>query len=167
MSLTKKAQAYLALLTVATLLIVTSSGSGQRPQADATAPTATGKVIAFEGDKSLTVEVKKRGGQVEKVEFAIVKDRTKVELLGTTKAIEIGTEVRVWADKDNPKAAARSYSSVRPGSNPRGSGWATCAGNWSSIAGSGRVSWRSKNSVTAVTAPATATPAIPIAATFT
>jgi hypothetical protein len=89
------------------LLIVSSSGSAQRPKADAGPPTATGKVVLYEVGKSIAVEVKQRGGQTKKLEFAIVKDKTKVELQGATRAIEVGTEVRVWADKDNPKAAAR------------------------------------------------------------
>ena len=40
-----------------------------------------------------------------------------MELLGTTKAIEVGTEVRIWADKDDPKTAARIAAGTarRPG----------------------------------------------------
>src|SRR5262245_19179584 len=107
MKLTRTALVGMVVLAVAMLLLVNSSGSAQRPQADPTLPTATGKVVAYEADKSITVEVKKRGGLVEKREFALVKDRTRIELTGTVKAIEIGTEVRIWADKENPKNAAR------------------------------------------------------------
>ncbi|MCI0355656.1 MAG: hypothetical protein L0099_11550, partial [Acidobacteria bacterium] len=107
MKLTWKARAGLTLLAVVALLCVSSSGSAQRPKADVAAPTATGKVVAYEVDKSITVEVKQRGGEAKKLDFAIVKDKTKVELLGRAKAIELGAQVRVWADKDNPKTAAR------------------------------------------------------------
>ncbi len=109
MKITWNARAGLTVLAMATLLIVNLIGSAQRPRpgADTAAPTATGKVVVYEVDKSITVEVKQRGGQTKKLEFAIVKDKTQVELLGATKAVEVGTEVRIWADKDNPKAAAR------------------------------------------------------------
>ncbi|MCI0379858.1 MAG: DUF1549 and DUF1553 domain-containing protein [Gemmataceae bacterium] len=90
-----------------TLLCVSSSAWAQRPKSDVGAPTASGKVVAFEADKSIAVEVKQRGGQSKKFDFAIVKDKTKVEFLGVTKTIDVGTEVKVWADKDNPKTAAR------------------------------------------------------------
>ena len=110
MRLTRYARAGLTVLAVASLLMVTVSSSAQRPRPNADTagpPTATGKVVDYTADKSITVEVKKRGGQTEKLEFAIVKDKTKVELGRAAKAIELGTDVRVWADKDNPKAAAR------------------------------------------------------------
>jgi hypothetical protein len=106
---TRNARAGWTVLALALLLLVNVSGSAQRPRpaADAGPPTATGKVVAYEADKSVTVEVKKRGGLTEKLEFVVVKDKTRVELLGATKTLEVGTEVRIWADKDNPKAAAR------------------------------------------------------------
>ena len=101
------ARSGLALLAVATLLGDRCSAQRPRPKTDAAPPAAVGKVAAYEANKSITVEVRQRGAEAKKVVFDIVKDKTKVELLGTTKAIEVGTEVRVWADKDNPKAAAR------------------------------------------------------------
>ncbi len=122
MKLAWNPRAGMALLAAAALLGVSLSGAAQRPgsAADTAAPTATGKVVAYEADKSITIEVRQRGGQTKKVEFAIVKDKTKVELLGMTKAIEVGTEVRIWADKDNPKAAARITAGTtrRPGTRP-------------------------------------------------
>src|SRR5262245_48914938 len=97
-----------SLLAIAALLIVNLTSTAQRPRpAEEGPPTATGKVVAYDADRSVTVEVRKRGGVVEKQEFAIVKDRTRVELQGTIRAIEVGTEVRVWADRENPKTAAR------------------------------------------------------------
>src|SRR5262245_10828764 len=104
---TWKARAGLALLAMATVLGAGSQALAQRPKGDATAPAATGKVVAYDAGKSLTVEVKQRGGLTKKVEFVIVKDKTKVELVGRTKAIEVGTEVKVWADKDDAKTAVR------------------------------------------------------------
>ena len=116
----RNARAGRAVIAAATLLVVTLTSPAQRPRpgADAGPPTATGKVVAYEADKSVTVEVKKRGGAVEKREFVLVKDKTKVELVGAAKAIEVGTEVRVWADKDDPKTAAR----IATGANPDAAG---------------------------------------------
>src|SRR5262245_1007116 len=88
------------VVAVAMLRGASSSALAQRPKGDATAPAATGKVVAYDAGKSLTVEVKQRGGLTKKVEFVIVKDKTKVELTGTIRAIEVGTDVKVWADKD-------------------------------------------------------------------
>src|SRR5262245_2229180 len=94
------------MLAVALLLLAGTSGSAQRPGGD-TPPTVTGKVAAYDAGKFITVEVKKRNEPVTQHQFAIVKDKTKVELLGETKAIAVGVPVQVWADKDNPKVAAR------------------------------------------------------------
>jgi hypothetical protein len=102
-----RARAGLTVLAVATLLIVNSSGSAQRPKAGDAAPAATGKVVAYEVDKSISVEVKQRGGLTKKLEFAIVKDKTKVEYLALAKALGVGTQVQIWADKENPKIAVR------------------------------------------------------------
>jgi ribosomal protein S17 len=109
MNLTWNARAVLVVSAMAVLLIANTSSPGQRPRpgADAGPPTATGKVLAYEADKSITIEVRQRGGLTKKVEFALVKDKTKLELLGATKTIAVGTEVRIWADKDNPSTAAR------------------------------------------------------------
>src|SRR5262245_2505834 len=77
---------------------------GARRQAEA--PTIAGQVVAFEADKSITVERRNRNG-VKKSEFRIVKDETKIELLGDVKAIAVGTRVSIWANKDMPDVAAR------------------------------------------------------------
>jgi Protein of unknown function (DUF1549)/Protein of unknown function (DUF1553) len=97
----------LAIPAIAIVLLIGSNTTAQRPKTDMTLPTATGKVIAYEADKSITVEVSKRGGLTEKVEFAIVKDKTKIELTGRIQALAVGVDVRIWADKDNVKNAAR------------------------------------------------------------
>ena len=73
MKLTWNTRAGRAVLAVAVLLIVSSSGSAQRPKAEAAAPTAAGKVVVYEVDQSITVEMKQRGGQTKKLAFAIVK----------------------------------------------------------------------------------------------
>jgi len=75
--------------------------------AEAEAPTVKGKVVAYEADKSITVETKARGGEAKNTEFALVKDKTKIELSAGAKAVEVGVTVSVWADKDDPKAAAK------------------------------------------------------------
>lgn len=67
----------------------------------------TGKVVAYEADKSITVGINVRGGRVSKTEFAIVKGRTQIELGLGVKAIEPGVRVSVWADLDDPKNAAK------------------------------------------------------------
>lgn len=66
----------------------------------------TGKVVAYQADKSITLEVPGRDGQVNKVEFVISKDKTKIESRGGPFTIEVGMNVAVLADKDNPKLAA-------------------------------------------------------------
>lgn len=106
------------VLVLATLLVANPTGSAQRPRpAQAGPPTATGKVLAYEADKSVTIEVKRRAGKVEKLDFAIVKDKTKLELPPAAKTLEVGTEVRVWADKDNPKNAARIAAGTGAGAD--------------------------------------------------
>ncbi|MCI0359312.1 MAG: hypothetical protein L0211_12610 [Planctomycetaceae bacterium] len=92
-----------------------------RPQAEA--PTIVGKVAAYEADKSITVEVKMRGGKSRQTEFSIVKDQTKIELLGDAKEIAVGLPVSVWAGKDNPKSATRIVAGAnnarpQPGNRP-------------------------------------------------
>ncbi len=95
-----------------------------RPAADAA--TARGQVAVFEADKSITVEFKQRGGKTGKAEFSIVKDQTKIELAGDAKAIAVGMPVSVWADKNDPKLAARIVAGAsaplprvrRPNPNP-------------------------------------------------
>jgi hypothetical protein len=93
-------------LAVAALLSVSSSGTAQRPKKDATAPAAAGKVVAYDADKSISIEVLQRGMPAKKLDFVIVKDKTKVDLVGV-KAIEVGTQVQIWIDKDDAKNATR------------------------------------------------------------
>ncbi len=100
------------LLAAGLSLALVASVPAQRvknaDKAKAAAPTAVGKVAAYEADKSITVETKSgRDKKVVKTEFAIVKDKTKIELPAQVKAIEVGMTVSVWADKDNPKQAAK------------------------------------------------------------
>ncbi len=92
-----------ALLIGSTQLLAQDRGRGK----PAEPPTLRGKVGAYEADVSITVETRLRGGQVEKTEFSIVKGKTLVELGTGVKAIEVGGTVSVWADKENPKAAAK------------------------------------------------------------
>jgi hypothetical protein len=118
----------ISAFAVMTFLVVNSGAPAQRPKADVVGPpTATGKVVSYEADKAIAVEVKQRGGKTKKAEFAIVKDKTKIELVGMTKAIDVGTDVKVWADKDDAKIAARISAGVaanvrkpaaRPGAKP-------------------------------------------------
>jgi len=85
-------------------------------------PTVKGKVVAYEADSSITVETPAgRGREAGKVEFSIVKGKTRIELGGGAKAIEVGMTVSVYADKDNPKAAAKILAQgVAPGGRGRG-----------------------------------------------
>jgi hypothetical protein len=70
------------------------------------APTIVGQVVAYEPGKSITVENRNRK-VVRKGEFVIVKDKTKIELPPRVKEIAVGMQIAVWADKDDPKVAAR------------------------------------------------------------
>jgi hypothetical protein len=69
-------------------------------------PTIVGKVVAYEPDKSIVLETTNRDG-VKRNEFAIVKDKTKVELPPRIKEISVGRTLAVWADKEDPKLAVR------------------------------------------------------------
>ena len=83
-------------------------GSGGPTASSGTEPPAlVGQVVAYEVDKSITIEIAQRGGQTQKTEFAIVTGQSKVELAGDAKTIAVGTKVSVWPDKENPKLAAR------------------------------------------------------------
>lgn len=82
-------------------------------------PTIVGQVVAYEADKSITVEVKRRGGQSIERQFNIVKDKSTIELLGDTKKIAKGTTVSVWSDKDDTKLAARIKAGT-PAAGARG-----------------------------------------------
>lgn len=66
------------------------------------APAIKGKVVAFEADKSITIEGLASDGASKKIEFAIVKGKTK-----GPKTVEVGMALAVWDDKDNPKQAVK------------------------------------------------------------
>jgi len=70
-------------------------------------PTYTGVVTAYEPDKSVSVGIRRRGGENTEFEYAIVKGKTQIELRAGVKAVEVGLVVSVWGDRDNPKNAAR------------------------------------------------------------
>ncbi|MCI0359073.1 MAG: DUF1549 and DUF1553 domain-containing protein [Planctomycetaceae bacterium] len=69
-------------------------------------PTVTGTVVAYEAGKSITIETRNRNG-AKKSEFAIVKEKTKIELPPRQAEIKVGMTLSVWADKENPATAAR------------------------------------------------------------
>ncbi len=76
--------AALALLINATLAHAQGRGGNQ-----AEPPTLKGKVAAYEADASITLETKVRGGQINKTEFSIVKDKTKIEPKELSKLLEL------------------------------------------------------------------------------
>lgn len=78
----------------------------QSPAAPAEPATFVGNVVAYEADKSITLEATTRQGATKR-EFAIVKETTRVELPPRIKEIRLGLTLGVWADKDDPKLAAR------------------------------------------------------------
>lgn len=68
-----------------------------------------GAVVAYEEGKSITIEAASAAGK-RKVEFAIVKDKTEIKLLGDAKAIKVGMDASVWTEKGavgNKPTAAR------------------------------------------------------------
>ncbi len=87
--------------------------------AEPEAPTIRGRVTAYQADASITVE--SAGREVRKSEFGIVKDKTRIELGTGVKALEVGQMVSVWADKENPKNAARIVSEAVAAPRRRGS----------------------------------------------
>jgi hypothetical protein len=93
-----------------------NNGRGAQPP-----PTAVGQVKAYDAETSITIEVKERGGKTRQAEFTIVKDQTRIELLGDTKTIAVGTAVSVWADKEYPRRAARIVAGANnpPAQRPR------------------------------------------------
>ena len=106
----RSAAAILLSVAVAILIhgtLAHAQDRGRGGKAPPTAPTVKGKVVAYEVDKSITIETKSRGGEAKKTEFAIVKGKTQIELGAGVKAIEVGIVVSVWADKDDPKNAAK------------------------------------------------------------
>jgi hypothetical protein len=91
----------------------------RRPANAQAPPTATGKVAAFETERSITVEVNQRGGQTRKADFNIDKDKTKIELRGDAKELGAGIAVQVWADKDDAKLALRIVAGQNNNPQPR------------------------------------------------
>jgi len=85
---------------------------------DADPPTVVGQVVAYERDKSIAVETRNRKG-VNKSEFAIVKDKTKIELPPRATEIKVGMTLAVWADKDDPEVAAQIGAPDQNGAQPR------------------------------------------------
>ncbi len=70
-------------------------------------PMVKGKVSAYEADKSIVVQVSTRGGAGGESTFSIVKGKTRIDFSAGAKAIDVGVEVLVWADKDDAKQADR------------------------------------------------------------
>lgn len=70
------------------------------------APSALGQVVAYEAGKSITVEIRRRGGEASRSEFTL-NDKSTIELRGDAKEIQVGMPVSVWTDKDSPKVASR------------------------------------------------------------
>jgi hypothetical protein len=143
-------------------LVFTSLGH-QHPRIVAAIKEQAGRLCALAPAHASDVRGKAARSIIELVALSTMARKRAVRRAAPTAPLGLFSK-STWL---NPKAAACSYSSVRPGSNWRGSGWAICTGNCSVIAGSAVFSCRSKKTVTAVTAPATATLAIPIATTFT
>jgi hypothetical protein len=94
---------------------------GEKPDqapANADPPTIVGQVVAYEPNKLIAVETRNRKG-VTKSEFVIVKDTTKVELPPRAAEIKVGMTLAVWADKDDPKTAARIGTQTNNAAQPR------------------------------------------------
>jgi RNA polymerase sigma factor (sigma-70 family) len=99
--------------------------ANQRPQpkpnpapAPADAPTVVGRVVAYEPDRSITIESTTRAGTKISA-FAIIKGTTRIELPTRVKDIQVGTILPVWADRDDPKLAVH-IGQKAAGSKPSG-----------------------------------------------
>lgn len=66
-----------------------------------------GQVVAYEAGKSITVEVKRRGGQADNTRINLVEDHAKIELVGEAREIAAGIPVSIWLDKNSPPTAIR------------------------------------------------------------
>jgi len=63
-------------------------------------PAVTGDVVAYEEGKSITIEVGAgTSAGRRKLEFAIVKDKTEIKLLGDAKALKVGMDASIWTGK--------------------------------------------------------------------
>src|SRR5262245_2153557 len=95
-----------AILAV-TLLLAGTAAAQRVPNANrpanaqanpaAEAPTVTGKVVAYEAQKLIAIEITTRNGPVRS-EFTIDKDKTKIELPPRVQEISVGAVLSVWAD---------------------------------------------------------------------
>jgi hypothetical protein len=100
--------AALALLASTSALLAQRNNAPAAAADKADAPTVVGKVVAYDADKSITIETPAgRNVEARKTEFVIVKDKTKIELPPRKQAIEVGMTLAVWTDKENPKQAAK------------------------------------------------------------
>src|SRR5262245_24417711 len=84
---------------------------GQRrdnPQTNAAPepPAVTGKVIAYEPGTTIVLETTSRVG-VQRFEFKLDKEQTKIELPPRIQEIAVGQTLSVWANKETPDVAAR------------------------------------------------------------
>lgn len=93
-----------ALIAVAGL--VATRALGQRAQNEGEPPTVVGKVVEYVADRSIVLETTNRNG-ARTSEFAIVKDKTRIELPPRLGEVKVGQILAVWADKDDPRVAAR------------------------------------------------------------
>ena len=84
-------------------LIVALLVAGNPAQSADPAPAklaAKGDVVAYEEGKSITIEVGAgTAAGRRKLEFAIVKDKTEIKLLGDAKALKVGMDASVWTEK--------------------------------------------------------------------
>src|SRR5262249_38986943 len=69
-------------------------------------PAVVGKVVAYEHDASLVLEIQSRDG-AKKSEFTIVKKTTTIELPPPIRDIKVGQMLAVWPDKEDAKLAAK------------------------------------------------------------
>src|SRR5262245_51498201 len=102
-----------AIVVVAILAPVVAWGQrgGIRPKSAASMDPAdvtalVGQVVEFEPDASITVEVRNRD-EITKRKFAIVKEKTAIELPPRMREIKIGQTLAVWADREDSKLAAK------------------------------------------------------------
>jgi len=83
------------------------------------APTVVGKVVEYKPGASIVIEAATRSG-VSRREFTLRADKTKVELPPRIKELAVGINISLWADKDDPKLAARIGGANAVAATPRG-----------------------------------------------
>ncbi|MCI0492438.1 MAG: hypothetical protein L0Z07_05845, partial [Planctomycetes bacterium] len=109
------------------LLLVSADGAiaqrvrnENRPAAPAAAaPTVTGKIVAYEPGKTITLETTARNG-VKRSEFTIDKDKTKIELPPRINGITVGITLSIWADQENPTLAVKIGAGANNAPRQRG-----------------------------------------------